>query len=171
MSDIPEADIGIGEKVMVVKKEEPFTAYLKRGRIYTIENKRFLVLGGALSIDKDMRRPGISWWENEYWSEDEKNSLFSLLEKNKNFDYVIAHTGPRGINRTVNKLPVFDVNPKFHDKVAVFNEEIDKIIKCKQWFCGHWHVDKYYYDKNAKKGYQYLYKKTALMTDDEILVR
>ena len=43
--------------------------YLKRGKIYTIEDKRFLVLGGALSDDKDWRKPHESWWEQEEWSE------------------------------------------------------------------------------------------------------
>ena len=50
-SDLPEVDIGIGEKAVLVNKEKPFIAYLKRGKIYTIENYKFLVLGGALSID------------------------------------------------------------------------------------------------------------------------
>jgi hypothetical protein len=50
-SDLPEIDIGIGEKVIVVNKENPFVAYFKRGRVYSIEDSKFLVLGGALSID------------------------------------------------------------------------------------------------------------------------
>jgi len=59
-TDLSEIDIGIGEKVIVVNKEKPFVAYFKRGRVYTIENKKFLVLGGALSIDKEFRKPGKS---------------------------------------------------------------------------------------------------------------
>jgi hypothetical protein len=60
--------------------------------------------------------------------------------------------------------------PKFFDDVAFLNERIDGTITCKQWFCGHWHVDKYYYCENLKRAYQYLYRKTALMEGDEILI-
>jgi hypothetical protein len=170
MSDIPEADIGIGESVMVVKKEHPFVAYLKRGRIYNIEDKKFLVLGGALSIDKDLRKPGISWWENEYWSENEVNTLSSLLERDNAFDYVLSHTGPGRVNRMIVKYQKMSFVPKFFDKVAALNDEIDKLIKCKQWFCGHWHKDEYYFDEELQRAYQYLYKKTALLEDGKITV-
>jgi len=38
--------IRAGEKVIVVNKEKPFLAYFKMGRIYTIENNKFLVFTG-----------------------------------------------------------------------------------------------------------------------------
>jgi len=166
--DLPEIDIGIGEKVIQIKKENPFTAYLKRGKIYKIENHKFLVLGGALSIDKEFRVPNISWWENEYWSESEKNELLLLLKKKKRFDYVLSHTGPTRINRIINPYKLAGIMPKFFDEVAAFNEKIDEMITCKQWLCGHWHTDKYYYDEYLKRSYQYLYEKTALLTDEGI---
>jgi hypothetical protein len=168
--DLPEVDIGIGEKVILVRKENPFTAYLKRGKVYKIENRKFLVLGGALSIDKDFRQPGKSWWEQEYWSEDEKSRLFLMLKNKKKFDYVLTHTGPGRINMAINPFKRAGIMPKFFDQVAALNESIDEIITCKQWFCGHWHKDVYYYDENMKRGYQYLYKQTALLDDDEITV-
>jgi hypothetical protein len=167
---LPEVDIGIGEKVILIRKENPFVAYLKRGKVYKIEGHKFLVLGGALSIDKDLRQPGKSWWEQEYWSEDEKNQLFLMLEKKKKFDYVLTHTGPSRINVTINPFKRAGLMPKFFDQVAVLNENIDGMITCKQWFCGHWHKDIYYYDENMKRGYQYIYKQTALLDGDEITV-
>jgi len=167
--DLPEVDIGIGEKAVLVNKEKPFVAYLKRGKIYTIENYKFLVLGGALSIDKVYRIPGKSWWEQEYWSNDEKTAVFRLLENDSNFDYVLSHTGPGRINRAINNVDGGFV-PKIRDEVSALNEIIDERITCKQWFCGHWHKDIYYYDKNTKKGYQYLYQQTALLDGDDIVV-
>jgi len=169
MNDVPEVDIGIGEKVLQIQ-DKPFVAYLKRGSIYKIENHRFLVLGGALSIDKEFRRPNISWWQREYWDETEKVNLFLLLEKHKKYDYVLSHTGPGRINRIIYNVKRAGLTPKFFDEVAVLNEKIDEKITCKQWFCGHWHMDKYYYDETLKRGYQYLYEKTALIKDNEIIV-
>jgi len=169
--DLPEIDIGIGERVIAARKKDPFIAYLKRGRAYRIENHTFLVLGGALSIDKEFRKPGKSWWEQEYWTEAEKSDLFHLLESNSSFDYVLSHTGPRHINNAiVNPLQRAGVMPTFFDEVAELNERIDCRITCRQWFCGHWHKDEYLYDENLKRGYQYLYRKTALMDGDKITV-
>jgi predicted MPP superfamily phosphohydrolase len=169
LSDLPEVDIGIGEKVIQVNKEKPFTAYLKRGKIYTIENYRFLVMGGALSIDKAYRVPGKTWWHQEYWDDGEKAAIFRLLEKENTFDYVLSHTGPSRINRIINNIDISYI-PKMRDEVSALNEMIDEKITCKQWFCGHWHRDAYYYDKNGKKGYQYLYRQTALLNGDDIAV-
>jgi len=168
-TDLPEIDIGIGERAVIVKKENPFIAYLKRGKIYNIENHKFLVLGGALSIDRAYRTSGKSWWEQEYWSYDEKKDIFSLLENENNFDYVLSHTGPSRINRAINNVDA-DYIPKIKDEVSALNEMIDERITCKQWFCGHWHKDIYYYDENKKKGYQYLYQQTALLDGDDIVV-
>jgi hypothetical protein len=168
-SDLPEVDIGIGEKTVLVRKEKPFIAYLKRGKIYNIENHKFLVLGGALSIDKIYRTPGKSWWEQEYWSDDEKTAISGLLKNDNNFDYVLSHTGPSRINRAINNVDS-DYIPKIKDEVSALNEIIDAKITCKQWFCGHWHKDIYYYDEKVKKGYQYLYQQTALLDGDNIVV-
>ena len=142
-------------------------AYLKRGRVYAIEDSTFLVLGGALSIDKEFREPNKSWWKQEYWSETEKNNLFHMFKKSNNFDYVLSHTGPSRINETINPLHRVGLMRVFFDEVAALNERIDSKIICKQWFCGHWHKDTYYYDQNMQRGYQYLYRTTALLWGDD----
>ena len=168
-SDLPEIDIGIGEKVILVNEEKPFVAYLKRGKVYHIENKKFLALGGALSIDKDYREPNFSWWKNEYWSKKEKSDVFALLEKDNNFDYVLSHTGPNSINKKIfYYLPGIHL-AKYQDEVAALNDRIDRKINFKQWFCAHWHEIYYYFDEKRKRGYQYLYKQTALISENEIM--
>jgi hypothetical protein len=166
IKNLPELDIGIGEKVIMVKERAPFIAYLKRGVAYNIDGHKFLALGGALSIDKDSRIPGIGWWENEMWSEKEKKDIFKLLKKKNEFDYVLSHTGTTRSNQMVKKWSL----PPLFDEVDILNEKIDGCISCKGWFCGHMHRDKYIYDRNLKRFYRYLYRKTALMDGDEILV-
>jgi len=100
--DLLEADIGIGEKVIMIKEEKPLVAYLKRGNVYNINNHKILALGGALSIDKAYQQLNNTWWKNEYWSEAEKKALFKLLDKGNHFDYVLAHTGPIRVNEILN---------------------------------------------------------------------
>jgi hypothetical protein len=171
MNDLEETDIGIGERVYKISTN-PFVAYFKRGRVYTIEGFKFLVLGGALSVDADSRIPGASWWENEYWTENEKDDLFKLLIKDSSFDFVLAHTGPNFINKKLfqNSMVFTD---KFSDKVAALNNTVDDMIFCKQWWCGHWHQDKYWYDEHKRRGYQYLYHTTKILEreKDQIVIR
>jgi len=170
-SDLPEVDIGIGEKVIMIKNTKPIVAYLKRGKVYNLENHKFLVLGGALSIDKEIQQDNNTWWKQEYWSKTEETKLFNMIKKDNHFDYVVSHTGPNRINETIDPLHKVGLLPWFFDEVAALNEKIDCKITCKQWFCGHWHRDHHYYCKNLNRGYQYLYKKTALLEGDEIIVK
>jgi hypothetical protein len=158
---LPEEDIGIGETVYLVNKK-PLIAYLKRGKVYRIDGFKFLVLGGALSIDKARRVPGRSWWENEYWSDQERVDLARLLDQDNTFDYVLSHTGP---NRVNNRLfsAFFADSPKFEDEVAIMNDGVDLAVSCKGWFCGHWHQDAVYTDEKMKRSYQYLYKDVELL--------
>jgi hypothetical protein len=169
-TDLPEVDIGIGEKVILVNKEKPFIAFLKRGKIYNIDNRKFLVLGGALSIDKYRRMENYSWWRKEYWSDKEKSRLFTLLKNDNNFDYVLSHTGPDNINREVFGSDGYIDDLKFSDEVAVMNEKVDRQITCKQWFCGHFHLNRYYLDKEKNRSYVYLYKDTALLRENEVII-
>jgi len=170
MDNLMETDIGIGETVYHIR-DNPFVAYLKRGKVYTIDGFKCLVLGGALSIDQDARIPGISWWKNEYWSDKEQQDVFKLLKHDNVFDCVLSHTGPERINKLI-----FQSSGRFFpfipDKVGMLNERIDALIQYKDWFCGHWHLDHYYYDVNARKGYQYLYRTTKILdrVDNHIVV-
>ena len=158
---LPEADIGAGEAVYLVNKK-PLIAYLKRGRVYRIDGFKFLVLGGALSIDREYRVPNESWWEKEYWAEEEKERLFELLAQDGAFDYVLSHTGPDRVNREL-FAPFFPGSLKFSDEVAAMNETVDSMISCRGWFCGHWHLDTVYEDKGKRRRYHYLYEDVELL--------
>jgi hypothetical protein len=158
---LPEADIGAGETVYLVNKK-PLIAYLKRGRVYQIDGFKFLVLGGALSIDQEYRIPGRSWWKEEYWSAREQADLFELLAADHEFDYVLAHTGPDRVNFGLFGS-LFPGSTKFTDEVARLNDTVDERINCKGWFCGHWHQDRIYRDREKQRVYQYLYRDVELL--------
>jgi len=164
MKDVQEADIGIGETVFQINAK-PFVAYLKRGKVYTIDGKKFLVLGGALSRNKDIQKQNIKWWETEYWTEQEKRDLFKLLETENHFDCVISHTGPHHINKKLFESTNPD-SEKFTDEVAFLNDEIHDRIRFCEWLCGHWHRDELYRDEKTGHGYHYLYRKTKVLVSD-----
>jgi hypothetical protein len=157
-----ETDIGIGEPVYKIH-DNPLVAYLKRGKIYTIDGFKVLALGGALSVDLERRTPNVSWWENEYWTEPEKEDLFKLLANDNSFDFVVSHTGPDSVNKMVFYNSMINTK-KFRDHVAVLNDTIDDMISCGQWWCGHWHQDRCFCDRRRERAYRYLYHDTVVWT-------
>jgi hypothetical protein len=135
--------------------------YMERGRVYNLAGLRCLVLGGALSVDKHLRRNRVSWWEEEYWSTKEKQDLVSLLQHENTFDYVFSHTCPFGF---IEKYLLADEPgaAKLEDDVAEFIEE-QVIPACdfKAFFFGHFHTD--VEQEHEGKQYVCLYTKTALL--------
>lgn len=59
-----------------------------------IEKADLFYVSGAESIDRDMRIPGISWWEDEELSYEELQKVIDLFAKTKP-KYVISHDCPQ----------------------------------------------------------------------------
>jgi len=171
MKNPEETDIGIGETVYQIH-DAPFTAYLKRGKVYTIDGIKFLVLGGALSDDRASRKPNKTWWELEYWTEQEKQDVFKLLETDNNFDCVISHTGPHSINKMLFEQQKPN-SEKFTDEVAFLNDQIRDRIQFRKWWCGHWHMDDVFESAKMDREYHYLYRNTRILVrgaDNQMVV-
>jgi hypothetical protein len=58
-----------------------------------LEDEKLFYLGGAWSIDKDWRVPGISWWEDEELSYAELDSAYQLYVKSRP-QIVATHEAP-----------------------------------------------------------------------------
>jgi hypothetical protein len=112
--------------------------HLRRGNIYTIDNKSFFVMGGAASIDKDMRTENLSWWARENPSEEEINKAWaSLASVGMEVDYVLTHTCPSQVKK--NLLMTYGFADNFHDPLENHLAEMEYKIKFKHWFFGHFH--------------------------------
>ena len=103
-------------------------------------------MGGALSIDKDHKKPNISWWEGEAITKDDMENAFKNLDEGGNIDIVVSHTCPESFietfamsypNRVIRKLD--DENPAKLDKILKYLLAYRR--KPKYWFFGHWHID------------------------------
>ncbi len=112
--------------------------HLMRGQIFIIEDKTFFTMGGAYSIDKYMRKEGISWWPQEIPNEEEyKEATRTLLMYKNKIDYIITHTAPREIVRRMGYYP------DAHDmELTGFLEWVMYECDFKHWYFGHWHEDK-----------------------------
>ena len=106
-----------------------------RGEIMTLDNKTFLCLGGAVSIDKAYRIPYITWWpEEEINYHDVDNALNNLAKVNNKVDFVITHC-----------VDTSTVLKNFGFRKDICTDQlsfIDKVVDYKHWFFGHYHFDR-----------------------------
>lgn len=110
--------------------------HLMRGQVFEIEGMKFFTMGGAYSIDKAMRREGISWWSAELPVDEEYKTAGENLEKcNYSVDYVITHTIPQSAIHRLGRVPAVNDN----ELTGYFEWLYSEKLKFKKWFAGHWH--------------------------------
>ena len=111
--------------------------HLTRGQVFEIERKRIFTMGGAYSIDRYMRKEGLSFWRAELPTNDEyREAVQNLREAGNSVNYIVTHTAPREIIRRMGKYP------DAHDaELTGFLEWIMYEVKFEKWFFGHWHTD------------------------------
>ena len=77
-----------------LQPEYPNLVFAKDGEIYTMNGLRYLVIGGAYSVDKYYRLSrGWSWWPDEQPSPEIKAYVEQQIRE-KQFDIVLSHTCP-----------------------------------------------------------------------------
>jgi len=110
--------------------------YLQAG-VYTIENKKILVIPGATSHDKHLRTEHIDWWSNETLSREETEKILNDLDEVKwKVDYVLGHTFPQS-----KAYQFYDGMPN-HCQVSQFMDYIDDRLEYKEWHAGHFHNER-----------------------------
>lgn len=113
--------------------------HLRRGEVYTIDDKKIFTFGGAASQDKLYRTEGISWWPEEVPNYKECQYALDNLEKHNNkVDYIITHTCPDTVARIFCHLTG---RPKRPDPTGGYLDEFARIIDFEKWYYGHWHED------------------------------
>lgn len=122
-----------GGKVDVINDK---VFHLRRGEIYTINDKTFFCFGGAISRDKHYRVVNVSWWEQEVPSKDEMEYATRNLEKvNYKVDYIITHTAPECVIYSVH------LQHDYADTTTSFLQFISDHTQFERWYCGHLHLD------------------------------
>lgn len=140
----------------------PNIRHLMRGQIFTFNDKTFFTMGGATSLDKNRRKPKVSWWPQEIPSILELEEGIQNLERHgQEVDYVITHCLPDTVCNFINH------DHKTHDLLTNYLEHmVAQEVKFKKWFCGHYHMDEQLYDK-----YYICYNKIyELLPNDEVKV-
>lgn len=117
--------------------------HLMRGEVFNIDGKRIFTFGGASSHDKEYRKEGVNWWEEELPSEDEiENAIRNLEKHNWAVDYVITHCAPISIQQMLREDYTKDL-------LTDFFEGLKGKLSYKKWYFGHYHLDKSVDDKHT----------------------
>lgn len=130
------------------------------GEIYTFEGNKYMVVGGAHSVDK-MRclEEETPFWEDEMPDEQTKELVEARLQQENNKIYgMMTHTCPIDYLPTemfmsTKQAASLKRKPRWKKKKKLFKPDIDrsteiwlgaleKNLDYKIWFCGHYHVDK-----------------------------
>lgn len=136
LNNLPEEE-KFGGKVGVVNNS---VYHLKRGEIYTFNDKTFFCFGGAYSWDRHRRTLGKSYWEEEIPNNAEMDHGLENLEKHDyKIDYVITHTLPESL---IEILGFSKAPPEKNDPTTKYLDHIANSATYREWYFGHMHVDR-----------------------------
>lgn len=127
-----------------VEPDFPNLLFARDGEIYTIHNRKILVVGGAYSVDKHFRLvTGKKWFKGE--QPDMATKAYTeqnLMQHNWKVDYVMTHTCPEKYIPVERFLSMVDQNTvdRTTEKWLDF---IEDRLNYKVWYCGHYHTDKW----------------------------
>lgn len=136
-------EINLFDGIMYQEKNYPNLLFFKDSEVYTILNKKVLVIGGAFSVNKDlMIERGYKWFKDEQPSElIKKQTLNNLKENNYQVDYILSHTCP--YKYLPYEMFYVGVNQdKVDQSTEKFLDLIEELTDYHKWYCGHFHTDK-----------------------------
>ncbi len=114
--------------------------HLMRGEVFTLEEKNFFVMGGGESDDRDMREPGISWWEEEMPSAEEiKNAEDNLKFNDFKVNYILTYEAPAMAKDFLN---LHTNQASAMSPLNTYLQELMKNVEYYHWYFGSLHTDK-----------------------------
>ena len=113
--------------------------HLKRGEIYTIEQKNIFVFGGGQTVDMEHQDEGVTWWRAELPSQEDMDRAKENLTKTRGVvDYIVTHECSGKTRDFIHIQENFDTSNHLH----LFLDELATECLYKVWYFGHHHLDK-----------------------------
>ena len=105
--------------------------------------KKTVVIGGAYSVDKEMRLMyGYGWWPDEQPSMEIKVDVERQLNRlDWKVDVVLSHTTPLKYEPVEVFLKGIDQS-KVDKSTEIWLDGIEDRLDYEKWYCGHYHTDK-----------------------------
>lgn len=134
-----------GGKVQMIR---PDIIHLMRGQVYEIDGRTFFTFGGATSIDKYMRREGLSWWSEERPSDDDlREGIDNLKRFDNDVDYIITHScDEKALWYPPLRTREFKMGVYPENQMLSYFEDI---LTYRHWYFGHYHMDADLTDKKT----------------------
>ncbi len=138
----------------------PRILFAKDGEIYQFEGKKYLVAGGAHSVDKQRcLEEDMPFWEDEMPSEETKAAVEEALEENDFALFgMLTHTCPLRYlpqemfvstrQKAKMKRKFYKTKPKkiykpdIDRSTEAWLDALEQRLTYNVWFCGHYHADK-----------------------------
>jgi len=109
--------------------------HLRRGEVYQIDGKKIFCFGGAKSRDREHRKDGISWWQEEMPSDAEMEyGIENLAKHSFKVDYIISHCAPSFVQQKMTKQ--FE-----NDRLTDYFNTVASQTEFEMWFFGHYHIN------------------------------
>ncbi len=129
---------------MVYCEEDfPHLLFAKDGEVFDFDGKKAIAIGGAYSIDKQIRLIyGYGWWPDEQPSETIKEYVVQQLDKlDWKVDVVLSHTTPFKYEPVEVFIQGIDQS-KVDKSTEIWLDGIEERLDYGKWYCGHYHTEK-----------------------------
>ncbi len=125
-----------------VEPKFPGLLFAKDGEIYDFNSKKYIAIGGAYSVDKYIRQlRGYPWFPSEQPNDEIKAYVEKQLDNASWIvDGVLSHTVPKSFEPVWAFISGIDQS-KIDKSTELWLDEIEKKLKYKHWYAGHFHVD------------------------------
>ena len=119
---------------------KPDIIHLMRGQVFELDGRTIFTFGGATSIDRHMRREGVSWWKEEAPTFAELDEGIANLRRYGNkVDCVITHScGERTLMYP--PLRTRDVRMEVYPENRMLSY-FEDVLEFGHWYFGHYHLD------------------------------
>jgi hypothetical protein len=100
-----------------------------------------MYIGGAWSIDKDFRTPGVDWWEDEELSIEEFNAIIDTYRLAKP-RVMITHDCPTQVawDMFISRGNAFGGFGQIKTRTGEALQAMWELHQPEEWYFGHWHI-------------------------------
>lgn len=113
--------------------------YLRRGEVYTFEDRTVFAFGGARSDDIESKRACGTWYARELPDEAEmQNGLDNLQKAGDQVDFVLTHEPGASLLATI------EAGNVECDNLQIYLDQVAKKIRYGMWIFGRLHRDRRY---------------------------
>jgi predicted phosphodiesterase len=117
-----------------IKVRDNITILGNKTAVFELQGVKFGSVGGAVSIDREDRTPGVSWWPQENTKYGDVQRFADLVDVVGPVDILFTHDAPDTID-----FPGFIKDDPWSNGNRTMMDAVGDIARAKYWFHGHYH--------------------------------